>query len=50
VLRTNTLIAFYAWDLTLSGAKEENFYFQLNKILQERDPNSIKYFIGKLVK
>jgi hypothetical protein len=42
------ILGFYAWDLKLHGMKEENFYYQLNKVLQDRQLETILAFQGIL--
>jgi len=43
-----TSIAWYAWDIQNHGKREENFYFQLNKNLQDRNATMINNFSGYL--
>ena len=33
-------VGLYTWDLGFNGEREENFYFNLNKVLQERNPQN----------
>jgi len=41
-------IAWYAWDILQNGNREENFYYQLNKSLLERNPELLNKFSGYL--
>ena len=41
-------LALYTWDLGLNGKREENFYFNLNHTLQERNPEKMQTWAGYL--
>jgi len=41
-------LALYTYDIGLQGGREDNFYFQLNKVLQERNQTTMMKWRGYL--